>query len=278
MNIILSIIIFILGTAIGSFLSVIIHRLHTKKDSMILSRSMCPSCKKKIKWRHLVPVFSWLYLRGKCGYCREKISVHYLMLELVTGIVFLFTFLNFNFLESIPLISNPEFFNYQINWQVFEKFVFYIIEFSFLIGIFFYDTQYKEIPDQLSLPAIAIAIVGNLIFGEPEIMSMLIGAAGIFTFFLLQFVLSKGSWIGGGDLRLAILVGVLLGWEMGLLALIISYLLGGLFSIYLLIAKKVQRKTQIPFGPFLVTGIIIAVFYGNCILDWYFNGLFIEIS
>lgn len=264
--------VFILGTIIGSFLSVIIYRLHKKKKGILLSRSICPACKKKLKWKHLIPVFSWIFLRGKCTYCGKRISSHYLILELVTGLLFLAAFFGWNFIETIPSTVNPSVLNYGINWKLFEIFIFYIIEFSFLIGIFFYDLMYKEIPDRLSLPAIAIAIAGRLMLGITP-LTILIGGVAIFLFFAIQFFLSRGNWVGGGDLRLGALIGVLLGWQLGLLALVIAYLLGAIVSLILLIRKKVTRKSAIPFGPFLVTGTIATIFFGSQILNWYLSTL-----
>lgn len=273
MTLFVSIIVFIFGTAVGSFLSVVIHRVRHKQKGIMLSHSVCPSCKKKLKWRHLIPVFSWLFLRGKCAYCGKKISTHYFSLEITTGLLFLITFLVWNFVNGIPSTVDPTFLNYTINWHTFEIFIFYIILFTFLIAIFFYDLLYQEIPDRFSLPAIAVTIVGVLILGLTPPLSMLIGGAGIFLFFLAQLVLSKGKWIGGGDLRLGALMGLLLGWKLGLIALVLSYLLGSIVSVVLLIQKKANRKSAIPFGPFLVTGTVIAIFYGNQILSWYLGTL-----
>jgi len=264
---------FILGTAIGSFLSVVVYRVKTKKKGILLSHSICPSCKKKLKWRHLIPIFSFLFLRGKCAYCGKKVSSHYLVLELLTGLLFLASFLTWNFVEAVPSTIDPSFLNLTINWQIFEIFIFYIITFTFLTAIFFYDLLYKEIPDRFSIPAIAIAIAGGLLLSLTPPLSMLIGGIGIFAFFALQFVISKGKWIGGGDLRLGALMGILLGWKLGLIALIAAYLFGSVVSIILLLKKKATRKSTIPFGPFLVIGIIIAIFYGNQILEWYLNTL-----
>lgn len=264
---------FILGTAIGSFLSVVVYRLNQKNGGIVLSRSICPSCRKKIKWQHLIPVFSWIFLRGKCAYCGKKISVHYLMLELLTGGLFLAFFLRWNFLETIPSTIDPSFLNYTINWQVLQSYIFYIIEASLLMAIFFYDLMHKEIPDRLSIPAIVIAIAGGLLLGNPAPLAMLIGGAGICVFFLLQFLLSKGTWIGGGDIRLGLLTGIILGWEKALIAIILAYFIGAIFSLYLLAQRKVTRKSAIPFGPFIITGIFVALFYGQEILDWYLNTL-----
>lgn len=273
MTLLVAAIIFIFGTAIGSFLSVVIYRLKTDKKGILFSRSMCPACKKHLKWRHLVPVASWLFLRGKCAYCGAKISSHYLTLELATGLMFLAVFLNFNFLTVVPLAGTPDLFNYSIDWKIFELFIFYIIEFSFLIGIFFYDYLYREIPDTLSISAILIAIAGGLIFGNPPFISMVIGGAGIFTFFLLQLLISKGKWIGGGDLRMGVLLGVLFGWEKSLIALVISYILGSVVGLILILGGKATRKSAIAFGPFLVIGTTIVIFFGDLILISYLSML-----
>jgi len=273
MTFLTSIIVFILGTAIGSFFSVVVHRTKKGKKGILLSRSICPSCKKKIKWKHLIPVFSWVFLQGKCSYCKKTISFHYLLLEILTGLIFVATFLNWNFIEVIPALTNPGILNYSMDWQIFQIFLFYIVTFSFLIAIFFYDLKYKEIPDRFSLPAIAIAIAGGIVFNIISPLTMLIGGLAVFVFFFLQFLISKGTWIGGGDLRMGALIGVLLGWEKGLLAVIISYFIGAILSIYLLATKRVGRKSTIPFGPFLVIGTIISLFYGQCILDWYLTTL-----
>lgn len=263
MTLLVSALTFIFGTIIGSFISVIIYRLKHKSRKIVFSRSICPACKKKLKFRHLIPVLSFIFLRGKCGYCREKISPHYFALEILTGLLFLTTFLKWNFLTG-PMQN-------EIDLNTFKIFIFYIIEFGFLMAIFFYDLINKEIPDSLSLPAIAVAIAGGFLFGKPLPMDMLIGGASITIFFALQFFGSKGKWLGGGDLRLGALIGVLLGWQLGLTALVIAYTLGAIISLILIIAKKATRKTAVPFGPFLVTGIISAVFFGEQILAWYLN-------
>lgn len=283
MQLLVSAIIFILGSAIGSFISVVIYRLQAKKKGIINGHSMCPACKKKLKWRHLVPIFSWIFLRGKCAYCNKRISVHYFLLEILTGALFLVSFLHWNFLVSTPSIINPEFLNYSIDLTILATLSFYLVEFSFLIAIFFFDLMHKEIPDQLSIPAIFIAIAG-IISLSPIMQTgvdMLIGGGIIFLFFFLQYIISKGTWIGGGDLRLGALMGILLswttgsfsGWLVGILGLVIAYLIGGLVSVILIIAKKLHHKSTIPFGPFLVIGAITAIFFGQEILNWYFNTL-----
>ncbi len=265
----------ILGAVIGSFLSVVIYRIRHDKKGIVFSHSVCTSCKKKIKWHHLIPILSWIFLRGKCAYCNKKISAHYFILELATGLLFMSVFLHFNFLTKAPSLVDPTLIIYGINWHAFAVFIYMLIIISLLMAIFFYDLLYQEIPDNFSIPAILIAIVGGLVFANPSLISMTIGGIGIFIFFLLQFVISRGTWIGGGDLRLGLFTGIFLGWELGLLAIILSYIIGAIFSLFLMARGKVNRKTAIAFGPFMIMGILIALFYGEEILNWYLSGVFI---
>jgi len=245
---------FVLGTIIGSFLSVVIHRIKAKKKGIFLGRSMCPNCKKTLKWSNLIPILSWIFQGGKCSKCKKKISMSYPALELTTGIIFIATLLKWSFIiESNQL----------------PYFIFYLAEFIFLITIFFFDLLYKEIPDKFSIPPIIIAIIGGLLLQIVSPISMALGILAVGGFFLIQYILSKGLWVGGGDIRLGALMGALLGLKMGVMALVLAYLIGGIFAAYLLIAKKVSRKTQIPFGPFLITGIFLTLFYGEQLLTMY---------
>ena len=145
-----------------------------------------------------------------------------------------------------------------------------------LMTIFFYDLLYKEIPDRFSLPAIALGILAVFLFGVPTLPSLVsigMGLLIIAVFFGGQILLSKGAWLGGGDLRIGILMAVLLGWESMVLALIVGYVLGALVSIVLLFGKKADRKTAIPFGPFLITGLLVALFLGEKIINFYLKTL-----
>lgn len=267
----MAILITILGTLVGSFLSVVLHRLRKKIKGIFFGASMCPNCRKRLKWKHLFPVLSFLILGGKCAHCGKRISFHYFGLEVLTAVVFLLTFLNFNFIESTPSAINQSLLLYSINTETLGLFLLYIIEAALMMGIFFYDLLYREIPDVLSLPAIVIAIAGSLAFQTVSPASMGIGIAIIAVFFGGQIVLSKGRWLGGGDLRLGVLLAVLLGWKLLILSLVISYILGALVSIVLLLSDKADRKTAIPFGPFLITGGIIALFYGERLISLYMN-------
>lgn len=261
MSTLFTIIAFILGASFGSFASVIIHRIHNQEKGILLGRSKCPNCQKVLKALHLIPVVSWVAQKGRCAFCKKDISSHYPILELFFGLAFAFVYSQFpaHLGASIPQLA------------------FYLISISFLLLIFFYDLIYKEIPDSFSLTAIIITLLAKLISPEllPSLSSMLIGAAIVGGFFLIQFLVSKGTWVGGGDIRLGALMGVLLGWQHGITALILAYLLGGVISILLLIKGKVRGKTEIAFGPFLVTATFIVLFWGDSLIDWYLNAFLI---
>ncbi|MBI4235248.1 prepilin peptidase [Candidatus Peregrinibacteria bacterium] len=256
---------FFFGAIIGSFLSVVVYRTHKKQKIGFKSRSICPYCKQKLKARYLVPFFSYLLLGGKCGYCKTKISPNYFLIELFTATIFLLSFMKWTFIEIKPEL------NFHLDPLL--LFLFHITVFSFLIAIFFYDLTYKLIPDRFSLPAIVIALIGSLLLKTMPPLEILLGGFGIFLFFAAQFYFSNGKWIGGGDLRLGAIIGFLLGWKLGIVALLLAYVLGSLFSIPLLLTKKINRKTQIAFGPFLITGTFISVFLGEKILNFYLMNL-----
>jgi len=258
------ILITILGAMVGSFLSVVIARTHKHQKDIWFGRSICPHCKKQLKWYYLFPIFSYLFLRGKCGLCGKRISAHYLGLEVLTAGFFLLAFIKAPFIDSNFAINI-------INYALLESFIFYIVLFTFLSLIFFYDLLYKEIPDRFSIPAIVIAVIMAFLTGTPALLSIGIALLIIVLFFGGQIVISRGAWLGGGDLRLGILMAVILGWKVMILALILSYIIGAVLSLILIASKKANRKTMIPFGPFLIMGLVVSMFWGELIITKYFE-------
>lgn len=188
--------------------------------------------------------------------CEQKISPHYPLIELFFAASFLGAFYKFlPHLQTTNLLP----------------FAFYLIIFSFLGLIFFYDLKYKEIPDRFSLPPLILALAYNLTFSNFTTLNILSATGIIAGFFLLQFILSKGRVIGGGDIRLGALMGAFLGLEFGLTALTLAYLVGGLFALYLIVFHRVKGKSEIAFGPFLTASTIVVALYGNHILEFYFQ-------
>lgn len=247
-----AIIVFIFGLLVGSFLNCIVCRLRDK-ESVVLGHSKCPHCKKQLNWYMLVPILSYVFLKGRCKDCRKRISIQYPLVELITGICFLILF--FRFSLSLSLLI-------------------YIVLTSFLIVIFIYDLKYYLILDKVSVMAIIVALLANIIIGQPW-LDLFIGMAIGGVFFLLQYVISKGRWIGGGDIRLGIFMGAILGWQGVLVALFVAYMIGAFISVLLVIFTKKGMKSKIPFGTFLTVATYIAIVFGQDLINWYSNLIYL---
>ncbi len=264
-------IIFLFGLIVGSFLNCVIYRLEVG-GNFLKGRSFCPKCKHILKWYDLIPILSFIILKRKCRYCREKISWQYPLIELSTGILFLIIF-NFQF-SWTPSGGLPEglLFN-------FLNLFYYLIITSFLIIIFVYDLKYFIIPDRVIYPVIIIALIFNfqfLIFNQFSIFKLsMLSALGAAAFFLTIFLVSRGHWMGFGDVKLAFLLGLFLSFPNILVALFSAFLIGAIIGIGLIIARKKNLKSEVPFGPFLITGTIIALFWGEKLIRWYLNLIFI---
>jgi prepilin signal peptidase PulO-like enzyme (type II secretory pathway) len=242
----IGLIVFIFGLNIGSFLNVVIWRLHTE-ESLVVKRSYCPKCKHQLKIIDLIPLISFLMLRGHCRQCREPISWQYPIVELATATIFTGLFLRFG---------------------LGDQFVVYAIYTAFLLVTFVFDLKHYLILDRVMIPAGIVAIIGGWVLGLSW-QSLLIGAAVGGGFFLLQYVISQGRWIGGGDIRLGAVMGLMLGWQVTVMALFISYLVGSLGGVGLIAFRKKTWSSRLPFGVFLTVGSVICFFWGNQLVDYY---------
>jgi len=246
---------FIFGSIFGSFISVLIYRIHSKEKGIVFGRSFCPHCKVQLKSYDMIPLLSYIFLKGRCRSCNAKISIHYFLLELLTAIIFSLTFLHFNFLETQELTLS----------------IFMLVIYSLSISLSFYDIKYLSVPLQLSIPFIVLAGLGSyFILGLP-IQSIIIGGIIGKGFFWIQHKISKGKWVGIGDSDLGLGIGLFLGWKMLLVSLLLSYILASIISIALLISKKATPKSKIAFGPFLLLAFYITTLYGQEILNWYLH-------
>lgn len=232
---------FVLGTVIGSFLNVVINRLKTR-ESILKNRSYCPFCKKKLTWSELIPIVSFIFQRGRCKKCNKKISWQYPLVEFFTGLVFLL-----NFIYQVP--------------------VFWFLIACFLIILFVFDLKHYLVPDKVIYPAIIITIIYRLFANFHYFLAALVGGG----FFLIIVLISKGKWMGVGDIKIGALMGLLLGWEFLLTALFLAFLIGAIVAIILLILKKKTFQSEIPFGPFLIGATFITLLWGNILLNWYLN-------
>lgn len=264
LNIFFLLVLFILGAACGSFISVFVYRLHSCKKGILSGRSACPDCKEELKPLDLIPILSYLTLRGKCRYCSKSISYMYPVLELVTGGLFAMLFLKFPFVDSALEFTFP-----LLGMYLLYGFYIFILLFTF-----FFDLRYLKVADEILLPAILIGFIATLATPvTPHFFDALIGVGIALAFFGLQILISRGTWIGLGDLRVGAFMGVILGWKMTIAALFLSYLIGSLVSIIIIIKKRKFIGVKVPFAPFLVTGTLITIFFGETLLKWYLRGL-----
>ena len=273
-NFFLYLLIFIFGLIAGSFLNSIIYRLQTG-ESFLLKRSHCPYCKHVLSWSDLIPILSFLILKRRCRYCRRKISWQYPLVEIATGGLFVLI------VNQQSTISNQP--------SLIIHSLFLILASCFLIIIFVYDFKHFIIPDQVIYPAIAATFIYRLIetwnlrfisdsriwILNPEtfiypLLSALLATA----FFLAIFLISRGRWLGFGDVKLVFFLGLLLGFPDTLIALFLAFLFGAIIGIGLIALEKKSLKSEVPFAPFLVIGTFIALFLGSTILNWYLSYIF----
>lgn len=253
---------FIFGLLFGSFINALVYRLHQGLE-FINARSMCPKCKHTLTWYELVPIFSFLLQKGKCKHCGKPISWQYPLAEVLTGFLFVLVWQS---QIAIHVWSAPTIVD---GLRLIGLIVFTI----FLIIIFLYDFKYYLILDKVTVPAMVIAIIWQLAldFSWQSFISVSVAALLGGGFFLLQYVVSKGKWIGGGDIRLGLLMGLILGWPNIIVALMLSYVIGAVFAVGMLLLKKKQWGSQIPFGTFLSLGTFIAMLYGKELIEWYIS-------
>jgi len=244
--------VFIFGLIVGSFLNCLIYRLGIKRG-FLFGRSFCPKCRHELSWKDLVPVFSFSFLKGKCRYCNKKISWQYPLVEL--GTAFLFVLVLHYFSPFINLFT----------------FVYLIISVAFLVVIFVYDLKHFLILDKIIFPAIFIALIYNLLDLNHLFFSALPAAVGACLFFFFIFAISRGKWLGFGDVKLAFFLGLLLGFPNVLIGFFLSFLVGAIIGVGIIILQGKNLKTEVPFAPFLVIGTLIA---GERILNWYLSFIF----
>ncbi len=241
----LKLIIFLFGLCIGSFLNCVIYRMEKKKS--LRGRSFCPKCKHKLGFLDLIPVFSYVLLRARCRYCNKPISIQYTLIELITGLLFV--------LLLTDIITS----------------VYLFFVFSVFIIIFVYDLKHYLIPDKLVYFTIFIVFIYQLLFSE--IYNPVLSAIGAGLFFFILWAISKGKWMGAGDIGLAALIGLFLGFPNIVTALFSSFIIGAIIGVVLIILNKKGIKSQVPFGPFLIIGTFIALFFNDSLINLWLKGL-----
>lgn len=256
MNVYFTIVSFVIGMVFGSFYNVCIYRLPFKK-SIVNPPSHCYNCNTRLKPLDLVPVFSFVFLRGKCRYCSTKISKRYAGVEILTGLLFVGIYLSFGY----------DF-----------KTLYYMILTSILILITFIDIDHYIIPDSLILIGSVVAVIINIFGVEVGFIegikgSLFIGGGVLVVALIIEFIIKK-EVIGGGDIKLYWVIGLVLGVKLSLVTLMLSIYIGGLYGVILIIYNKYKKRelnSVIPFGPFIAVAAYISMIYGSKIVEFYIS-------
>ena len=297
----------IIGLVLGSFVKALSDR--SLKNKSFWGRSYCPHCKHSLRWYDLFPVFSYLILKGKCRYCHKKIGIEYLLVEVAMGILIAFLFYQFltNVFARSPDFIGTTWQSFLLNFPIVQT-VFDLFLNTFFITILavLTITDLKEtlIPDRIVVPSILISFISLLVFtvykigylywylnqsvlgklllpphsdyfyrhslysAQPLLGGILTGL-GIGGFFLALIIVTKGRGMGGGDVKLGAFMGLILGFPNGVLATILGFLTGAVVALVLIVSGRKKFGENIPFGPFLVLGSLITLFWGSQIIDWY---------
>ncbi|HCS75559.1 MAG TPA: prepilin peptidase [Clostridiales bacterium] len=251
MTIFLSMVIFTAGMMLGSFFNVCIYRI-PRAESIVFPPSHCTSCGTRLKWLDLFPLFSWLFLRGRCRSCKSKISIQYPLVELITGLLYMLLYLKFGFSDS---------------------FLTYLILASILIITTAIDIEHQIIPDELVfigiIAGVVLVLTGLSVHWKDALIGLLVGGGTFLAVALLSEWILKKEGMGGGDIKLMGMIGLFLGWKLTVLSILLSIYAGGLIGGLLLILKIKKRGDAIPYGPFIAVGTIISIFFGNELITWY---------
>lgn len=244
----MEILIFLYGVLIGSFLNVCIYRI-PREESINFPPSHCTTCNYKLRLIDLVPVLSYLFLGGKCRSCKEKISLKYPVIELLNGIMYLLLFLNFGF--SVTFIK-------------------YCIFTSIMIVIAMIDFETTFVYRSITILAMIVGSILTIIQAGNDngiVLDSIVGFILSTSIIFLIVVVTRG--MGEGDIEIAAICGLFLGMKGVIVTLFLSFIMGGIVSSLILILKLKERKDEIPFGPYLAIGGMVAMLYGNLLMDFY---------
>lgn len=246
MNEVSFVIFFIFGLIFGSFFNVVGIRV-PRKELFIHERSKCPACKHTLHWSELIPIVSFILQKGKCKHCSERISNIYPLIEGITGLLFAISYIKFG-----------------LNWELLIALIFI----SMLMIVTVSDIRYMVIPNRILFFYVPIFIFLRIVHPLHPWWSFIIGGIVGYVVVAIIILISKGG-MGAGDMKLLAVSGIVLGVKNVLLAFFIASLTGAVIGGFLLLLKKIEKKQPIPFGPYIVIGVVVAYFYGDSIIGWY---------
>ncbi|MCG6972577.1 MAG: prepilin peptidase [Desulfobacterales bacterium] len=254
MNVLAVGLIFMFGLCIGSFLNVCIYRLPSSMSIIRPSRSMCPKCGSAISFYDNIPVFSYLWLKGRCRHCQAPISLRYPIVEMITGIISVDIYFMFG-----PTLSGAV----------------YFIFISSLLVITFIDIDHKIIPDVITLPGIPAGLAASFVLPaisfKTALLGLLAGGGSLLIVAWTYSLITRKEGMGGGDIKLLAMIGAFVGWK-GVVFTIFSASVAGTFvGLIVMLVKGKDLKYAIPFGPFLSIGAMSYIFFGEKVMLWYFH-------
>ncbi|MEE8174924.1 MAG: prepilin peptidase [Dehalococcoidia bacterium] len=238
----------LLGLAVGSFLNVIIDRV-PRDQSIVNIPSHCEVCQHPLAPQELVPVFSYLWLRGRCRHCAAAISRRLPAVELATGVLFAFLWNHYGLSSELPIS---------------------LLYSCLFLVIFVIDLEQGIIPNKIVYPMLAISLALSPFWPDLGILSALLGGIIGFSLMLIPYLFARGGF-GAGDVKLAAVLGTVSGSPLVIVALLMGIVGGGIMASLLLIIRLRKRKETIPFGPFLATSAVITLLWGQPIWDWYLD-------
>ena len=249
----IEIFIFVIGLCIGSFLNVCIYRLPASQ-SIVRPASRCPNCGRSIAFYDNIPLLSYLWLRGRCRYCRTKIAIRYPIVEVLGGLFALATFIKFGLtLEALV----------------------YFIFIACLMVVTFIDLDHRIIPDLITLPGIPLFFAASFAVSsvafKDSLLGILVGGGSLFLVAWIYSLITKKDGMGGGDIKLLAMMGALVGWQGVLFTIFVSSLVGTLSGLAIMLQARKGMKLAVPFGPFLAIGGITYIFFGTQLITWYFH-------
>lgn len=251
-----------LGLCLGDFLTAFVERLHDGRD-WVKGRSECDRCHHQLSFLDMVPVLGWLMVGGKCRYCRKPLPKHYPLIEIATAALFVMSYFAWPYgFEAAGVV----------------RFSMWLVMLVGFMALIVYDLRWMILPNKIVYPLIILAIIEvftRAVFlggGANAVRDAVLGIVAAGGLFFVIFQVSKGKWIGGGDVKLGILIGLLVGGPLkALLVIFVASVLGTIVAIPMMITGKLKRNSRLPFGPFLIMGTIVVMLYGQAILDWYFR-------
>ncbi len=252
----------ILGLFLGAIMNAKI--LRSEESIEFTSERKCGLCAVPLSNSEMLPIVGYMAMKGRCKKCKSVVPWQYPATELAVGILFaLFA------ARALLHVELPDFVTSNETFLLFMRDAIMTIA---LVLVFMFDYRASVIPDRVTIPAIIIAILLNFWLGM-DVGMMLLGGLIIGGFFAVQYLLSNGRWVGGGDVRMGMLMGFLLGPVLGVVGLFLSYILGSIIGIFLLTVQKRELESHVPFGTFLALSTFICMLYGERLLGWYM-GLF----